>query len=58
MGDSPFDLLQEWLDFWSNTDELTPKPPNSLHTRTAVLLTEHKYQVERDVADNSEIKFK
>lgn len=41
--EDPVKLIQEWFDWWSMSNEVPVKLPNSLHTRTAVFLTEMKY---------------
>lgn len=42
--DDPYALLTEWLAYWQNHDEMPGKMPKSLHVRTAIALTVHKYE--------------
>lgn len=51
MGEDPYILLQEWLDLWANSDTMPNKLPNSLHTRTQVVLVEHEFAVKRQSQD-------
>lgn len=42
---SAADMLNEWLKFWADSNDMPAKMPDALHVRTALFLQEYGFDV-------------